>query len=102
MVTPPTLALTVFRLEPSTPLDKLEGAAGDRLEKLNSLNKYFFELISSRTEIYLTQTILNGVHCIRFAVGAERTTDKHVNGAFDLLEEEARNAIKTWPGLVDK
>lgn len=94
------MALTVFRIDPTAPLDIIEASTSEeRQEKLNSLNQYFFELISSRTEIYMTPTILNGIYCVRFAVGAERTTDQHVKDAFKLLEEEASNAIRTWAGL---
>ena len=41
----------------------------------------------------LTQTVLNGVFCIRFAIGAERTEVFHINQAFNLLQKEAELAL---------
>jgi aromatic-L-amino-acid decarboxylase len=81
LVTPPYLALTVFRLvPPDVDLD---------LEKLNALNAAFFARLARRPDIAITQTVLNGVFCVWFAVGAARTTEKHVRAAFDAIVEEA-------------
>ena len=44
----------------------------------------------------LTQIVLNGVACIRFAVGAYRTEERHVDQAFDISQEEGHIAIKEW------
>lgn len=92
LVTPPTLALTVFRLEPTLP-NGLPTQA-----ELNVLNEQFFRRISARTEIYLTQTVLNGTFCIRFAVGAERSEEQHVLRAFEILKTEGQLAIEAWGG----
>ena len=37
----------------------------------------------------LTQTELNGVFCIRFAIGAIRTEVCHIEQAYHLLQKEA-------------
>lgn len=65
-------------------------------ESLNDLNRAFYAGISARDDILLTQTILNGVFCIRFVVGAVRTDESHVRKAYELLNEEADAAIKAW------
>ncbi|KAJ7350357.1 pyridoxal phosphate-dependent transferase [Mycena albidolilacea] len=83
LVTPPSLALTVFRLVPPDVDFKLD------LEKLNTLNVAFFARLARRPDITITQTVLKGVFCVRFAVGAARTTEKHVRAAFDAIVEEA-------------
>jgi len=44
----------------------------------------------------LVQTILNGILCIRFAIGAQRTTEKHIRDAYNILEEESQLAIAVW------
>lgn len=44
----------------------------------------------------LTQTILNGVYCIRLAVGAARTNETHIKKACELLDREAKLAIAAY------
>ncbi|TFK45883.1 hypothetical protein OE88DRAFT_1715176 [Heliocybe sulcata] len=91
LVTPPSFALTVFRLSPSTltpqPLS---------LESLNDLNRLFYTRLSKRHDLLLTQTQLNGVFCIRFAVGAARTEEADVRRAVDVIREEATLAASAW------
>lgn len=89
LVTQPSLALTVFRLQPETeqPL---------ALQALNDLNRIFYGRLSARRDIHLTQTQLNGVFCIRLAIGAVRTDESHIKHAYDVLVEEAGQAIEAW------
>ncbi|KAJ7690685.1 pyridoxal phosphate-dependent transferase [Mycena rosella] len=92
LVTPPALALTVFRLAP--PDRDLDLAA------LNTLNASFFARLAVRPDLAITQTVLNGVFCVRFAIGAARTTEAHVRAAFDVITEEARTALALWESAV--
>ncbi|GLB37364.1 putative pyridoxal-dependent decarboxylase conserved domain containing protein [Lyophyllum shimeji] len=93
LVTPPSLALSVFRLEPKP---KSPDKPLLSLESLNNLNKLFYGRISARNDILLTQTVLNGVHCIRFAVGAARTEASHIKQACELLHKEAELTLEAW------
>ncbi|KAJ6593608.1 pyridoxal phosphate-dependent transferase [Mycena capillaripes] len=77
LVTPPSLALT-FDPDPA---------------RLNVLNTAFFARLACRPDLAITQTVLNGVFCVRFAIGAARTTEAHVRAAFDVIVEEARATI---------
>ncbi|KAJ7497029.1 pyridoxal phosphate-dependent transferase [Mycena latifolia] len=90
LVTPPSLALTVFRLAPP----HLDPAA------LNPLNAAFFARLAARPDLAITQTVLNGVFCVRFAIGGARTTEVHVRAAFDAIVEEARAALALWESAV--
>lgn len=90
LVTEPSLALSVFRLNPSV------GTRTYSLTDLNNLNRIFYDRISARHDILLTQTVLNGVACIRFAVGVLRTEERHIDQAFRLLQEEGYIAIEEW------
>ncbi|KAK2464196.1 hypothetical protein APHAL10511_003653 [Amanita phalloides] len=90
LVTNPSLALSVFRLNPTVTAAKLSPT------ELNNLNRAFYERISARYDILLTQTVLDGVVCIRFAVGAYRTEEKHIDMAFMLLQEEGHVVIQEW------
>ncbi|KAJ7076898.1 pyridoxal phosphate-dependent transferase [Mycena belliarum] len=92
LITPPWLALTVFRLAP--PHLGLDAAA------LNQLNAAFFARLAVRPDLAITQTVLNGVFCVRFAVGAARTTEAHVRAAFDAIVEEARAALVLWESIA--
>lgn len=85
LVTRPSLALSVFRLR--------SDQHGDDLNVRNTLNRAFWTRLSERRELFLTQTVLNDVFCIRFAVGAARTTEEHVRGAFKILREEGEATL---------
>lgn len=87
LVTEPFLALSVFRLKPSRPITMKES---------NELNRMFNRRIAGRHDILLTETDLNGVVCIRFAVGSYRTEDKHIHHAFQLLMQEGKIAMDEW------
>ena len=93
LVTPPSLALTVFRLDPKPTSLKHSALSAD---SLNNLNRLFHDQISGRDDILVTQTVLNGVFCIRLAVGAARTDSVHIQKAYDLLNKEAKIAVETW------
>ncbi|KAF8220587.1 hypothetical protein L208DRAFT_747020 [Tricholoma matsutake] len=93
LVTPPSFALTVFQLKPKATTPKQPALS---ISSLNNLNRLFYNQISGRDDIYLTQTTLNGVFCIRMAVGAARTDSVHIQKAYDLLNKEAEMAIETW------
>ena len=88
LVTEPSFSLSVFRLRPPGSTSSMDG--------LNKLNRMFYGKISARHDILLTQTVLNGITCIRFAVGAYRTEAKHIDQAFQLLLDEGLVAIKEW------
>jgi aromatic-L-amino-acid decarboxylase len=93
IVTPPSLSLTVFRIDPAPNSLKNRVFA---LEELNDINKRFYGRLSARNDILLTQTILNGVFCIRLAIGAVRTESYHIQRAYDLLEKEAVLTLEAW------
>ena len=95
LVTEPSLALTVFRLTPqglTAPVSNGHISA----EALNDLNRAYYSRLSSRPDIMLTQTKLNDVFCIRFAIGAARTKKEHIDNAWTILQHEAEATISQW------
>ena len=96
LVTAPSLALSVFRIDPKATSPDQPALS---LEALNTINKLFYARISARKDILLTQTILNGVFCIRFAIGAERTEVFHIKQAYNLLQKEAQLALALGMGI---
>ncbi|CAL1713657.1 unnamed protein product [Somion occarium] len=93
LVTEPSFALSVFRVLPS---GDSEGSQAVTLELVNELNRSFYSRLSARPDIMLTQTMINGVFCIRFAVGATRTKKEHIDKAWSIIQEEAVAAVQDW------
>ena len=58
LVTPPSFSLSVFRIAPCA----VPGLSED---ELNRLNEQYYEKLNERKDVILTQTKLNGVHCVR-------------------------------------
>ncbi|KAE9408645.1 hypothetical protein BT96DRAFT_913791 [Gymnopus androsaceus JB14] len=90
---PPSLSLSVFRVNPK-PATPDQSSLPE--ETLNDLNKLFYGRISSRKDIILTQTVLNGQFCIRLAIGSSRTQEAHIREAFELITQEAKLAYEAW------
>nr|GAT57892.1 predicted protein [Mycena chlorophos] len=80
LVTPPSLALSVIRLAPPNVTS----------DALNGLNTALYARLSARPDVALTQTTLNGVFCIRVAIGSPRTTEENIRRTFDAIVEEAK------------
>ncbi|KAF4567801.1 hypothetical protein EYR40_006810 [Pleurotus pulmonarius] len=96
LMTAPSLALSVFRLDPKPDSTSLNDSKALSPETLNDLNRSYYARISARKDILLTQTVLNGAVCIRFAVGAARTEDVHIRKAYQLLCEEGKSTLEEW------
>ncbi|KAK7689917.1 hypothetical protein QCA50_006556 [Cerrena zonata] len=97
LVTEPSFALSVFRILHETPDSQADGSLSR--DSLNELNRSFYAGLSSRPDILLTQTMINGTFCVRFAVGAARTTKKHIDEAWTIVQDEAAAAVKKWSKL---
>jgi len=91
IITPPSFALVVFRIVPPSLPPK-----PSRLASLNGLNRIFSRRVSGRAEIFIIQTDLQGTFCLRFAIGAQRTEEHHIEAAFRLFEEEAEKSLIEW------
>jgi hypothetical protein len=85
LVSPPSFALTVFRLLPGP------GVITTELEVANTVNRAFYSDLQTRSNIVLTQTSLSGVFCVRFAVGATEESD--INNAWEIVEEVGENIL---------
>jgi aromatic-L-amino-acid decarboxylase len=58
LVTPPSFSLSVFRIAPVA-------VPGVSPGELNELNERYYQKLYERKDLMLTQTKLDGVHCIR-------------------------------------
>ncbi|KAG8888279.1 hypothetical protein FRB98_008025 [Tulasnella sp. 332] len=94
IVSPPSFSLVVFRIIPSS-LNP-SSTPPNTLDSLNKLNRIFFHHVSIRPDIFIIQTDLQGMFCLRMAIGAARTEGTHIHAAVKLLQEEADRALKEW------
>lgn len=87
LVTPPSFALSVFRLVP--------GSSGNRedLESINALNRAFYSELRARPDIALTHTSIGGVFCVRFAVGSFRTEQSDIDNAWMTIRETGEKTL---------
>ncbi|KAF9648552.1 aromatic-L-amino-acid decarboxylase [Thelephora ganbajun] len=91
LVTPPSFSLSVFRIAPGA-------VPGLPAHELNELNELYYRRLNERNELMLTQTELNGVHCVRFVVGVQRTERIHVEAAFGICLETAKLVTREFTG----
>jgi aromatic-L-amino-acid decarboxylase len=80
LTTPASLALLTFRYHPPD----LDEAALDRL------NERLLHALNDSGRLYLTQTRVRGRYVIRFAIGQRTTSRRHVQAAWDRIQETAR------------
>ncbi|KAF7979481.1 hypothetical protein HWV62_42313 [Athelia sp. TMB] len=92
LVTPPSFALSVFRLV--FPGSKGKEDTVESEASLDALNRAFHKALSARTDIFLTQTVLNGTFCLRFAVGSQRTEKADIRWAFEVAQEVGKAVLK--------
>jgi aromatic-L-amino-acid decarboxylase len=63
---------------------------------MNTVNQAFHARLLARNDILLTQTILNRIFCIRFAIGCERTREGDIYRAVEIIVEEAESVVKEF------
>lgn len=85
-MTAPSFSLSVFQV-------RAQEHVADKAAAQNALTQKLYEILDARNDISITKTLLNGVLSIRFAVGAVRTEERHIDYAFQLIQEQAKNVI---------
>lgn len=97
LVTTPILGLTVFRLV--LPPSSSSAVNGHALSAVNDLNRKLYGRVMEHSDkLYLTQTMLNDVFCLRFAIGAQRTEVEHIDRAWELIQASARAVLQDLQG----
>lgn len=94
IVTPPTLALTVFRLLPPSDvnIDRTDNTS------INALNRIFSQRLLDR-DLILTTGNVGGALCLRLAVGSQRTEEKHIDKAWEVLCAQVGPTIEEWKAI---
>ena len=78
--------MVCFRLRP-------EVAGGE--EKANEMTKKLLEAANASGRSYMTHAVVGGVYLIRFAVGGSLTEERHVNLAWQAVQEYADAILGT-------
>ncbi len=65
-------------------------------EELDRFNRELMERINSGGEIFLTHTVLREEFVLRLAIGQRTTREKHVQRAWDIILQEAKNLKKQF------
>ncbi|KAI5119401.1 hypothetical protein M0805_005944 [Coniferiporia weirii] len=86
LVTTPPFALSVFRM-------KAPGGTKYKAVSQDDLTQKLYERLDGRLDIAATKTVLNGIFCIRFAVGGALTEERHIDEAFKKIVDEARRVL---------
>jgi aromatic-L-amino-acid/L-tryptophan decarboxylase len=81
LATPANLALLTFRYRPPG----LDAAA------LDAPNERLLHALNDSGRLYLTQTRVRGRYVIRVAIGQRTTTRRHIQAAWQLIQETARS-----------
>src|SRR3990170_826734 len=83
---PTPFSVVCFRARPT---DLPVGPEGERDAYLDALNERLLDAVNATGRAYLSHTRLRGRFALRLAVGNLRTTEAHVQTAWDLLQEHA-------------
>jgi aromatic-L-amino-acid decarboxylase len=98
LVTPPSLALLVFRLRSSSSSKKDQRLVALTDPELNLLNQKLHTRLDKRSDVFLTPTMLHSnerdIYCLRFAIGNIRTTWEDVQATWDAVVEEGQAVLR--------
>ncbi|MCL7043013.1 hypothetical protein MKW94_023393 [Papaver nudicaule] len=97
IVVPRTFAMVCFRLKPAAIFNQI--VDNDWIEaQTNEINAKLLESVNASGKIYMTHAVVGGVYMIRFAVGATLTEERHVTGAWKVVQEHTDAILGAWDG----
>ncbi|KAI3940652.1 hypothetical protein MKW92_036663 [Papaver armeniacum] len=100
IVVPRTFAMVCFRLKP-TAIPKQKKIENDNMEaQANDINTKLLESVNASGKIYMTHAVVGGVYMIRFAVGATLTEERHVTGAWKVVQEHTDAIFRALDGDI--
>lgn len=82
MLAPVPLATLCFRYHPPDINDN---------ELLNTLNALLLDILNNSNQIYMTHTKLDNRYTLRFVIGQTNLQKKHLDQAWQLIQDTARN-----------
>lgn len=96
VMAPRNFAMVCFRVSPSA-LATVANKTSD--EKVNRLNEQLLESLNGTGHVFMTHTVIEGMHMIRVAIGATLTEDKHVSMLWDMVQEHANTLLAKYACL---
>ncbi len=84
---PTPFSTICFRAEPPGVTDR---------ETLNRFNETLLEKINARRKVFLSHTKLRGDYVIRVAIGNLRTSERHLEEAWELIQEKYTETLKEF------
>ncbi|KAG6384555.1 hypothetical protein SASPL_155624 [Salvia splendens] len=93
VVVPRNFSTIVFRVSPVGTYPDSTRVFGD--QGANELTAKLLESVNESGKVFMTHAVVGGVYVIRVAVGATLTEDRHVNLAWDVVQEHASQMLLT-------
>lgn len=110
VLTGPTFALTVITVVPRRKQRRVSAnmpdpnherylndftpdAHGQALMEANKVTQAVYESVNKKGEIFITNSVINGVYCIRIVAGSPAVEEKHIRRAFEILVETAEEEL---------
>ncbi|KAH6668578.1 pyridoxal phosphate-dependent transferase [Plectosphaerella plurivora] len=91
IITGPRFALVVFRVIATKTKDLPEAEAE---KERNEVTEALCDRVNEEGQVYITPTVLNGLHAIRVCTGVSaRMEERHVQRAFDILVKGAEELL---------
>ncbi|CBI30965.3 unnamed protein product, partial [Vitis vinifera] len=94
VVVPRNFSTVCFRVSPSAIPKRFYQNSNDN-EIVNALNSKLLESLNGSGRVFMTHAIVGGVYIIRFAVGASLTEERHVNMAWEVIQQYADAILST-------
>ncbi|XP_071741419.1 tyrosine decarboxylase-like [Rutidosis leptorrhynchoides] len=88
IMVPRYFSMVCFRVSPY-----VIGQRYDTDDEANEFNKKLLERVNASGRVYMTHFVVGGVYGIRFAVGATLTEDKHIQMAWELVQDQTTSLL---------
>ncbi|XP_044479392.1 tyrosine decarboxylase-like [Mangifera indica] len=91
IVVPRNFSMVCFRAVPwvlSLGKNKYRNLSVPEEEQANELNRELLESVNASGKVHMTHTMVAGIYMIRFAVGGTLTEERHVRGAWKLVQQQ--------------
>ncbi len=83
LLAPRNFSVVVFRYRPE----------GKREEEVDVLNEQILNAVNASGEIFISHTRVRGRYALRLAIGNLRTSEKHVQRAWQLIRAHSKNLV---------
>ncbi|KAK2643005.1 hypothetical protein Ddye_024768 [Dipteronia dyeriana] len=97
VVAPRNFSMVCFKVSASSTLFKHENDDNEKQKKSNEETETLLEKINASGKACMSHAIVGGMYVIRFAVGASLTEEKHVVGAWKVVQQNLNAILSSNP-----